>query len=245
MPGRGNIIIESEITVGAPFGIEGAALDGLIEWRPRLAEAFTVEGMGKRLFRARLIALDPGRATLMPFEEMGVASSGPEILLLQALPEKERMETVIQKTTELGVDTIIPFKSEKSISLVELDSRQRRSHNWGEVAKKAARQSRRADIPEVLAYRPFNEALQATSGFGLKILLWEGAKTSLKELLERAEGPASSAAVLAGPEGGFTGREMMEASSAGFVSVNLGWRVLRTETAAIFSVGLLRYELGG
>jgi len=245
MPGRGKIRTESNIRINAPFVIETEAFTGLMEWLPRPAEAFTVEGPGRRYFRARLTALDPGRATLLPFEEMGTASSGPEILLLQALPEKERMETVIQKTTELGVDTIVPFKSEKSISLAELDSRQKRSHNWGEVARKAARQSRRADIPEVLAYRPFDEALQAASGFGLKILLWEGAKTSLKELLERAEGPVSSAAVLAGPEGGFTDREMMEASSAGFVSVNLGWRVLRTETAAIFSVGLLRYSLGG
>lgn len=245
MPGRGNIRIESDITIGAPFEAEGAALVGLMEWEPRPGEAFTVEGPGGRLFRARLTALGPGRATLLPFEEMGPAPGGPEIHLLQALPEKERMETVIQKTTELGVDAIIPFKSEKSISLIELDSRQKRSHNWNEVARKAARQSRRAEIPEVMAYRSFDEALQAATGFELKALLWEGAKTSLKDLLGQTTEPIARAAVLAGPEGGFTGTEMRAAEAAGFTSVKLGWRVLRTETAAIFSVGLLRYELGG
>lgn len=245
MSGRGNIRIESEITIGVPFEIEGAAIEGLMEWRPRLAEAFTIEGMDGRRLRARLTALVPGRATLLPFEEMGKAGTGPEILLLQALPEKERMETVIQKTTELGVSAIVPFKSEKSISLGELDSRQKRSHNWNEVARKAAKQSRRADIPEVLAYRQFDESLQAAEGFSLKALLWEGAGTSLRELLSNAAEPVSSAAVLAGPEGGLTDREMRAAEAAGFVTVNLGWRVLRTETAAIFSVGLLRYELGG
>jgi len=245
MNGAGKIRIGREVRINVPFGIEGAALAALMRWRPRPGEAFTVQGTDGRHFRARLIELGQGRATLVPFEEMGAFKSGPEILLLQALPEKERMETIIQKATELGVDAIVPFKSEKSISLVELDSRQRRSHNWDEVARKAAKQSRRADIPEIMAYRSFDEALQAASGFDLKAILWEGARKSVHELLEQGTEPVARAAILAGPEGGFTDKEIRAAEEEGFTAVNLGWRVLRTETAAIFSVGLLRYELGG
>ena len=245
MPGRGSIRTESSIKTGAPFEIEGAAFDCLMEWLPRPGEAFTVSGPDNTLFRARLTELLENSAALLPFEEAGIAEEGPEILLMQALPERERMETIIQKATELGVSSILPFKSEKSISLIELDSRQRRSHNWGEIARKAAKQSRRADIPEVLPYRQFEEALRAAEGFELKLLLWEGAQFKFKDLLKRTTLPVASAAVLAGPEGGFTKEEIKAAEEKGFVSVNLGWRILRTETAAIFSTGLLRHTLGG
>lgn len=242
---RGSITVENTLKTGISFRLEGLSFASLLEWRPRPGEAFTVSGPGGVLFRARLIELHHGSALLLPFEEMGNAPASPEIILLQALPERERMETILQKTTELGVSSILPFKSEKSISLEELDSRQKRSHNWGEIALKAARQSRRPDIPEVLAYGTFEEALKAAENSDLKVMLWEASKTGLKEALAQTTRPVRSAALLVGPEGGFTGDEAKSAFEAGFAAVNLGMRVLRTETAAIFATGLLRYELGG
>lgn len=245
MSGRGSITVENTLKTGVSFRLEGLSLASLLEWRPRPGEAFTVSGPQSSLFRARLLELRDGTALLLPFEEMGHAPAFPEIILLQALPEKERMETIIQKTTELGVSVIFPFKSEKSISLEELDSRQKRSHNWGEVALKAARQSRRPDIPEVLPYCTFEETLKAAEKSDLKVMLWEASQTGLKEALAQAKRPVTGAALLVGPEGGFTGDEVKSAIEAGFTAVNLGMRVLRTETAAIFATGLLRYELGG
>lgn len=245
MPGRGSIRTQSRIETGVFFDIEGAPFAGLMEWVPRPGEAFTVSSADGRLFRARLTELRANCASMLAFEELGMAAQGPEILLMQALPERERMETIIQKATELGVSAILPFKSEKSISLEELDSRQKRSHNWGEIARKAAKQSRRQDIPDVKAYRSFEEALVEAENFGLKLLLWEGAEVKLKDLLKKTALPIAGAAVLAGPEGGFSGKEIKAATESGFTGVSLGSRVLRTETAAIFAAGLLRYELGG
>ena len=242
---RGSITVENTLKTGISFRLEGLSFTSLLEWRPRPGEAFTVSGPERVLFRARLLELRDGSALLLPFEEMGKASASPEIILLQALPERERMETILQKTTELGVSSILPFKSEKSISLEELDSRQKRSHNWGEVALKAARQSRRPDIPEVLPYRTFEETLKTAGKSDLKVMLWEASQTGLKEALAKAERPLRSAALLVGPEGGLTSGEVKSAIEAGFTAVNLGMRVLRTETAAIFATGLLRYELGG
>ena len=245
MPGRGSIRTQSLISTGVSFNIEGPPFAGLMEWLPRPGEAFTVSAPDGQLFRARLMELRAGSASMTAFEEMGMVEKGPEILLMQALPERERMETIIQKATELGVSTILPFKSEKSISLGELDLRQKRSHNWGEIARKAAKQSRRLDIPEVKAYRSFEEALTEANSSGLKLLLWEGAKIELKDLLKRTALPIASAAILTGPEGGFSAQEIKVAIESGFIGVSLGSRVLRTETAAIFATGLLRYELGG
>lgn len=245
MSARGSIKLENPIKIGAAFNLEGGRLEALLKWRPRPGESLTVSSPDGVLFRARLIELHEGSAVLLPFEEMGIAEVGPEITLIQALPERERMETIIQKATELGVTSILPFKSEKSVSLAELDSRQKRSHNWGEIARKAARQSRRPDIPEVLPYSSFEEALKTAENSGLKIMLWEGSRTGLKELLAQTKRPVSSAALLVGPEGGFTAGEVKAALDKGFSAVNLGLRVLRTETAAIFGAGLLRYDLGG
>jgi 16S rRNA (uracil1498-N3)-methyltransferase len=245
MIARGSIKLESSIKTGTPFNLEGGRLEALLEWRPRPGEALTVTSIDGVLFRARLTELHEGSATLVPFEEMGMAEAAPEIILIQALPERERMETIIQKATELGITSILPFKSEKSISLAELDSRQKRSHNWGEIARKAARQSMRPDIPEVLPYSSFEGAIAAAENSGLKIMFWEGSQTGLKELLTQARRPVESAALLVGPEGGFSASEVKAALDKGFSAVNLGLRVLRTETAAIFGAGLLRYELGG
>lgn len=245
MPSKGSISVENPLKIGVSLALEGPLFMRLLEWQPRPGEAVTVSDGNRTLFRARLIELREGSATLLPFEEMGQLPDAPDIILLQALPERERMETIIQKTTELGVTAILPFKSEKSISLDELDGRQKRSHNWVTIALKAAKQSRRPDIPEVLPYSSFHDALKATENRDLKLMLWEGAKKGLREVLSDVKRPVSNAVLLVGPEGGFTSEEVNAAAEKGFLALNLGMRILRTETAAIFGAGVLRYELGG
>jgi 16S rRNA (uracil1498-N3)-methyltransferase len=113
------------------------------------------------------------------------------------------------------------------------------------VALKAARQSRSPFITEVLPYRPFNEALDIVKGADLKTALWErpGIARIRDVLKEARQRGTRTVAVIAGPEGGFTDAEMEEASGLGFVPVSLGERILRTETAAIAAVAIIRYEL--
>ncbi len=244
--GLGEIRTERALLPGDAFTLDPENTGRLLSWEPRPGEAFTLlDGQGK-LVRARLLAMSSGGAELTVFEEMGKNEPGPAVLLLQALPERGRLETIIQKTTELGVTAILPFKSEKSISVEELDSRQKRSHNWQKTALKAARQSRRPDIPRLLPCSLFTDALREAGGAGLKIMLLEapGLK-EIKSILREAQGPIESAAILVGPEGGFTEEEAAIARKEGFVQASLGKRILRTETAAILGVGLLRYELGG
>jgi 16S rRNA (uracil1498-N3)-methyltransferase len=165
-----------------------------------------------------------------------------EIILLQALPEKERMELIIQKTTELGVSTILPFQSERSISLREREAKQRKAHRWQHIALKAVQQSRRAKVPYVGDCRPLEEVLRDLGEDGLKILLWEKEGENLKSVLRQR--PARKICVMVGSEGGFTEGEVKSAKKKGFVPVKLGQRILRTETAAIVLVGILQFELG-
>lgn len=238
----------TEINPGENIIIEGKPFRSLLEWHPRGGEAVTILGESGRLFRARVLELSETKAKLLPFEEIGrFDEASPEIILLQALPERERLELIIQKATELGVDTVIPFKSEKSISLEEREKGQKKSHKWQEIALKAAKQSRRETIPQIPPYALFKDALKATEGAELKILLWEKAGIPLlKDILNDAKGQAiKKIVIISGPEGGFTDIEVKEASLHGCIPVSLGRRILRTETAAMIAIGLVRYEVGG
>ena len=245
MPGIGRIVASERLFRDKGITLRGPGLCALTLWGPRPGEAVTVCDPDGRLFRARLLALSVESADMTAFEEIGPSEPGPDITLIQALPERERMELILQKAAELGVTRVLPFKSSKSISLDELDSRQRRSHNWGAIALKAAKQSRRPDIPEILPYAELGGALGLAQEAGLKIMLSErpGIET-LKGLLDKTQRPVRAAALLVGPEAGLTDEEAKRAEGAGFVPVSLGQRILRTETAAIFGVGVLRYELG-
>lgn len=247
--GTGRITMEGPVRPDDRLTLAGGAFESLLLWGPRQGQAFTVTGPGGRLFRARLAVLAPEGALLEVFEDMGAAEPQVDILLLQALPDKERMELIIEKATELGASAIIPLKSARSISLEQRDALQRKSHRWPEVALSASRQSRSPFITEVLPYRPLEAAMGSTEakGCAIKLALWERpGMESLRDALSRARRDRTlSAAILAGPEGGFTENEIERAQAFGFVPVSLGERILRTETAAIAAVALTRYELGG
>jgi 16S rRNA (uracil1498-N3)-methyltransferase len=237
------ILLDRVAEINQDVIIEGPLLEALRfqgSWVGRLVTLTDAEGKD---FRARVLQLSATKASLLIFDRFpSPTESGVEIVLLQALPEKERMEWIIQKTTELGVSTLVPFKSARSISLEEREAKQKKAHRWQEIAVKAVQQSRRARVPRVEAYRSFNKALKACEGEGLKILLWEKTGEPLKQVLRQH--PERKNYVMVGPEGGFTEEEVVQAREAGFIPVKLGRRILRTETAAITLVALLQYELG-
>lgn len=241
---HGIIKIENPLK-GNSYKLTGWNFQNLGLWKARIGEAFTICDSNNKFFRARLMTLKHASAEALVFEELEQAvESEIEITLLQAVPEKERMELIIQKATELGVCSIIPFKSKRSISVEERDAKQKKSHKWAEIALKAAKQSRRATIPQVYPPCDFKDAIRMVSDYELKLLLWEHEKeSSLKQVIRNAV-DIKKIAVIVGPEGGFDETETEEAKKAGFIIAGLGQRILRTETAAIIAVGLLQYELG-
>jgi 16S rRNA (uracil1498-N3)-methyltransferase len=237
------IVLSQNIEIGKEVVIEGPPLEALLFQGGRVGNILTVTDSGGKDFRGRILSLSDKKATLRIFEVFRSSTeSSAEIILLQALPEKERMELIIQKATELGASAIVPFKSKRSISLEERDAKQRKSHRWQEIAIKAVQQSRRGKVPKVESYRSFQEALESGRGEGLKLLLWEKEGEPLKKVL-RPHLPKKIYAMV-GPEGGFTEGEVKLAKERGFIPIKLGQRILRTETAAITLIGILQYELG-
>ena len=229
---------------GQRIRITGEGLNGLTFRKTRPGELVTLTGEGKD-FRGRILSINPREAWVFVFESLIPPTESPtKISLYQALPDKERMELIIQKATELGVYSIVPFKSKRSISLEERERKQPKAHRWQSIATKAAQQSRRGRVPYIEPYCDFSEALGYAEGSDLKILLWEkGSKNPLRDSL-RSRGNYGKVALMVGPEGGFDLEEVQRAQEIGFKPITLGRRIMRTETAAIVLVGIVQYELG-
>ena len=237
------IIVNQKVHIGKEVLMKGPPLEALCFQGGRAGSLVTLTDSEGDDFRGRVLHLSKEGASVLIFDAFpSPTESSLEIVLLQALPEKERMELIIQKATELGVSAIVPFKSERSISLEEREAKQKKSHRWQQIAIKAVQQSRRAKVPRVETYRLFREALKLCGGEGLKILLWEKKGGNLKKVLRHYHPKKIYAMV--GPEGGFTEEEVKLAENRGFIPIKLGQRILRTETAAITLMSILQYELG-
>ncbi len=212
-------------------------------WGARPGEILTLVDAEQVSHRVRLVGLDPAPC-VVPFATFArPTESRVAIDVYQALPEKERFELVLQKLTELGAARIVPVETARSITLAERDAEQAKSHRWPDVVLRAARQCRRAMLPELFGVATFAEALQLAAGAELRLMLYEGEDVwALREAIGRLR--PERVALLVGPEGGFAADEVAEARAAGFLPVGLGPRILRTETAAIAGTVLLQGLLG-
>jgi 16S rRNA (uracil1498-N3)-methyltransferase len=220
------------------------ALSALECWQARAGEILTVVDPEDSAYRARLTSCDPGSASCVPFALFPVSTESPvDLIVYHSLPDKERFELVLQKLTEIGVDRIVPVESHHSATLAQRDSGQKKSHRWPDVISKAARQCRRAKLPELMAIHSFDQALASAAAAEIKLMLYEGdAPWGFTESFDSLR--PQSVALLVGPEGGFSDDEVERATSSGFLPVSLGPRLLRTETAAIVAAALVQSRFG-
>jgi len=172
------------------------------------------------------------------------AESKAHITLVQGILKGEKMEFIIQKTTELGVNEIVPVTTERS-QLRET----RKAPRWRKIAEDASRQCGRTHVPKIHDLIPFREVLAPSSPYAQHLresrglLFWEEGGMSLtgaKDVL----GVCRSLIISVGPEGGFTKGEARMAQSSGFLPISMGNRILRAETAAIAAAALVQYVWG-
>lgn len=170
--------------------------------------------------------------------------SSLDLELALGLCRPKIMDLIIQKATELGVNSVVPVKTERAQRWSTGERGTSRLARWERIAQEAARQSGRNLVPHISPPADLPRLLELQQEIGLKLICWEEEDSgSLKTVLAGQTG-SRQACVLIGPEGGFAANEVEQAAAAGFQSVSLGQRVLRTETAAITIISLLQYELG-
>jgi 16S rRNA (uracil1498-N3)-methyltransferase len=166
--------------------------------------------------------------------------------LVQAIPKAKAMDLILQKTTELGVRSIHPILSDRSVVRLEEGDISTKADKWNQTVLEACKQCGQNHLPEVhpaQSVAAFLETQRAWGGLKIIASLQPEARP-LRQLIQdaRAAGPYREATLVIGPEGDFTPAEIGAFRGAGYLPASLGPTILRTETAAIFSAGILLYE---
>ncbi len=169
-----------------------------------------------------------------------------EITLCQAIPKADKMEAIIRHATELGAGRMIPFHAERSIPRWPAEKSLQKRERWQKIAVEASRQCGRADIPEIGEIVSFTEVLRSTHPGWLNLICWEEESArGIREVLRDPKyGETRGFLLIIGPEGGFDRKEIDQALRAGLLSVSLGKRVLRVDTAAVAVIAIVQYEKG-
>lgn len=182
-------------------------------------------------------------ADVLFVEESGVELSN-RITLYMGLPKFDKMELVIQKAVELGAYRVVPVSMKRSIVKFDPKKAKAKVVRWQAIAEAAAKQSKRAIIPEIGEVLTFKEALREASGLDHILVPYECAEdiSHTRDIISGI-GRGESLAIFIGPEGGIDEAEIAAARSAGAKIITLGRRILRTETAAISVLAILMFML--
>lgn len=177
-------------------------------------------------------------------KKFNVAESKIKIKLFQALPKSDKMEFIIQKCVEIGVDEIVPIMTDNTIIKIE-DSKkgEKKLERWNKISESAAKQSMRGKIPKISEILSYIQALEISKQLDKTIIPYENEKiNTLRSSIKTFNG--KSIGVFIGPEGGFTDKEIFLSQKYDIQSVTLGNRILRTETAGLVTIANIIYELG-
>ena len=216
-------------------------------------ELQVLDGEGS-LYKSKIAGIENKKVIIDLLEKISLNAESPlNLILVQGILKGEKMDMVIQKATELGVKEIIPAITERSQI-----RHTRKVDRWRKVAEEASKQSGRTIIPVVHEPMDFSNFFESfvnshkINGF----IFWEEGGFSLKEAIKQSAVSIqhldnsrfstlnSQLFVLVGPEGGFSKEEVNLAASKGLITVSLGKRILRAETAAISAVALIQFLLG-
>jgi 16S rRNA (uracil1498-N3)-methyltransferase len=240
------------MTPGALFVLDGPEARHAVAVK-RLSPGEPVDiadGAGKRL-TGRVVSASPAELTVECGALAVEEQPGTRLVLVQALAKGDRDELAIETATELGIDAVIPWQSERSIVRWKGERAAKAHGKWQSVVTAAAKQARRAWIPEVRAAVETPGLAAAVAAADLAVILHEDAVRPFRSVLEtwqtqQSEPGAGALEILliVGPEGGISPREVTRLCDAGAVTALLGHHVLRSSTAGPAAVVLASEVLG-
>jgi 16S rRNA (uracil1498-N3)-methyltransferase len=189
----------------------------------------------------RIAGIGRKQATLSITARTEVKKSSSRLTVACALPKKAKMDEIIDKLTQLGVDCIIPLITDRVI--VKLDENDDRIYErWKKIARNASEQSQRSKLPLIQKITHFKELMTQSDQYNLKAIpTLEGERKEIRSVI--SSGTGANILVLIGPEGDFSPQEVQQARESGFIPVSLGENVLRVDTAVIAVASYLRFAL--
>ena len=165
-----------------------------------------------------------------------------KVKLYQGLPKSTKMEFILQKLTEVGVDEIILVSTKRSVVKVDDKKEGKKLERWERIIYEAAKQSKRGKIPTLRGVLSFDEALEDMKNNDMNICPYENEKTvSIKSAIRGSD--INNIGIFVGPEGGFEEEEIQTLQDIDSKVVSLGPRILRTETASVVASSIVLYEL--
>jgi len=166
------------------------------------------------------------------------------IILAQGLPKSDKMDFIVQKAVEMGVSEIIPVSMDNCVVQLDTEKAKKKTERWQKIVEEAAKQSKREIVPQVSRPLTLKQLLDLKQGVRLKIVAYEVEdRRGLKEFLQ-SQKSIKEILLLIGPEGGISKEEFNLLKEGGMISVSLGKRILRTETAGLATVAAILYETG-
>ncbi|WP_320535674.1 16S rRNA (uracil(1498)-N(3))-methyltransferase [Pseudarthrobacter sp. IC2-21] len=240
-----------QLVPGARFTLQGPEARHAVTVK-RLAPGESVDiadGAGRRL-TGTVVSTSPSELTVECTKLAMEDLPGIRLVLVQALAKGDRDELAIETATELGIDAVVPWQSERSIVRWKGERAAKAHAKWQSVVTAAAKQARRAWIPEVRAVVETPGLVAAVAAADLAVILHEDAVRPLRSVLEAwqaglpaGQGPREILLIV-GPEGGISPREVTRLCDVGAVTALLGNHVLRSSTAGPAAVVLASDVLG-
>lgn len=211
--------------------------------RMRAGERVTLCDSAGQDYQCVLTEISPAKV-LLRVEEVEPSAGEPslQITLYQALPKGDKMESIIQKSVELGVAKIVPVLTHRCVSRPDQKSMSKKLERYNRISLEAAKQCGRGRIPPVEPLIDFEEAVGRIAQAPLGIFFYENAQEPLKDALTcRLQQEVS---ILIGSEGGFEPSEAAYAVEKGLLPLSLGPRILRCETAPLAAITAILYQGG-
>ncbi|KMP12597.1 hypothetical protein UR09_00785 [Candidatus Nitromaritima sp. SCGC AAA799-A02] len=193
--------------------------------------------------RLTLVSRDKVEGRIDSKEDAADCESPFFVCLGQALVKGTGFDDITRRTVELGVGRIVPVKAGRCVAKLSKAESAKKMERWQRIAREASKQCGRSRVPEIGSVVSFEEFCLSNRSADLKIIFWEEeGPVRVGDLA--VEGKPRSAAVLVGPEGGFSAEEIESAKKYGFQSVTLGPRLLRTGTAPLAALSILQHHWG-
>ena len=207
-------------------------------------EVLIADGQGAE-YRCKLTDLGENEVLAQILWKLdGNAELASAVTLFQGLPKSDKMDLIVQKCVELGVDRIVPVSTKRAVVKLDAKKEETRLKRWNTISESAAKQSGRGVIPEVSGVMSFEKALEEAKKLEVLLIPYERAEHMAETRRVMGEiRPGQSVGVFIGPEGGFEESEVEEAVAAGAKAITLGKRILRTETAGLAVMAMLSYLL--
>lgn len=211
--------------------------------RYKIGEKLEICDSDNNEFICEITNIDKSTVELDILEKVDIKrESDLKIKLYQGLPKGPKMEMILQKLTEVGVDEIILVQTKRSVAKVDDKKEDKKLERWERIIYEAAKQSKRGKIPKLRGVLSFKEALADMKNNDFNIAPYENERTkSIKQAIKGLD--INNIGIFVGPEGGFDEEEIEHIESIKGQSVSLGPRILRTETASVVASSIVLYEL--